>query len=210
MAKKTGAPNAAMGDEKCTGCDRDMDDGDELYCAACHGGADSKALFAAIGAKTIGEAVATVTGWKQAAAETAVLREQIAKQEASAREAQFDAAIAAATMSGVIPPSADHPKRVFALSLRGQKDGTASLAAYVAALGPTVAISTQSAATAATSEPAGGGGSVVILTAREKSIAQAMGISLESLQKNKARLLALASAPPPADSGDEEDDKDAA
>lgn len=124
----------------CKGCATLASDDDEMYCAKCwdddEEGEECKAAFLSVtGKKTVGEAVAAVAGWKQAASEIEQIKATLAIQAKAARVAEFDAALAAATLSGAVPPAANHPRRIYVSALREKEDGSAQLQAYVESLG---------------------------------------------------------------------------
>lgn len=178
---------------KCKGCNKASSDDEEMYCLKCwddddDGDEDAKASFLAItGKKTVGEAVAAVAGWKQAASEIEEIKASLAAQAKQARLAEFDAALAAATLSGAIPPAANHPRRVFAGKLRDKEDGVAQLQAYVDSLGATPA----AAIPVATEQQAAITGVVAVapvlgLTAEEQRMAKLLGIDPAKYAAHKA------------------------
>lgn len=187
--KRKGAPVMSMSNEKCDGCDREMDDDDELYCSACHGSADAKALLAVTGAGSFAEALATVSAWKIASAEIGALRGRLAEQQAAADAAAFDAAITEAKGKQLLAPSDAHKRNMAALAFKGRPDAIVNLKSFLAALDPLVGPVTQSVIEPQSTSAAGAG-----ITSEERRIAAKMNIPIEKLAANKARVMALASA----------------
>lgn len=179
-------PKASVSDATCDGCDRDMDDDDKLYCAACakydaDGDADAKALLAIVGKKTLAEAVGVISAWKEAAAQVELLRAEQAKLAAAERERKFDALLADATKEGKITPAQNDKRRQFALSFRSQENGLDVAKAYIESLPKAVGPITPAA------EPAPTDAGQVALSPEERTIAYKMGISEKDLAANKAR-----------------------
>jgi len=209
-----GTANMKHSKAKCDDCGGDMDDGDKLYCGSCHGSASADHAFmgqllAVTGSKVPIEALAVVQAWKAAADELAPLKARLAEGEKTARLGAFDAELSKLTASGVIPPSEDHPKRKYAVSLREQPGGLDALRAYSAALGPAVPGSAPSSAAPAPSAQGGepsGAQPVIALSAEERRMARKMGVSEKELLANKSRRLQLAAAP--VDDEDKDDDED--
>ena len=150
---------------------------------------------------TLGEAIATVQGWKIAAAEVVALRASMEQQKAAAEATQFDTELAAAKVAALLAPSDEHKRNRAALAFKGKPDAITSLRSFLSALDPLVG----SAAIAAVREPA-----AVLqtgVTDEEKRIAKKFNIPIEEVQKNKARLIALRALP---DDDDDNEDEDAA
>lgn len=135
-------------DEKmaCKSCKASMGAEDDMYCMKCFEDDDEEgeeaksaraSLLAITGKSTVGEAIAALAGWKQAAADVAEMRASIEAQKKIARLAEFDAVLASMSVGdkAVIPPAADHPRRVFALKYRESENGVAELRAYAESLG---------------------------------------------------------------------------
>lgn len=204
VAHRHKGKNMTMKAAKCDGCDRGMDDGDDLYCTACHSSADAKALLSLTGGKTLAEAMATVSGWKIAAGEVGAMRAQLAAQQAAADAQAFDAAIVEAKAKQLLAPSDAHKRNVAALAFKGKPDGVANLKSFLAAFDPLVG-SADVSTPAALREPPPSAGAIA-LTAEERRIAARMGVTIEAATKNKARLLAAV----PNDTDVDSDDEDAA
>lgn len=139
-------------------------------------------LCALTGKPSVGESIAVVAGWQEAAAQVGALKEQAAKAEAARVDAEFSGVLEAACTDGKIPPAKDSKQRVFAESLRGTPNAVATLRAYVDALPAVVAAASASAPI----EPAVVNGAVV-LSASDKAMAKKMGISEAKYAETKAR-----------------------
>ncbi len=146
-----------------------------------------KELLAATGSETVTEAMAAVQGWKIAAAKSVEIQEKLAKQEAAALMAEFDATIEAAMVAGKITPAPNDEARAYAETLRGTPNCVDALKKFVKVLPAKVP-------TRASTEPATAD-SVVTIEADEKKMMKAMGITAEDYIKNKARRLAMAPSP---------------
>jgi ClpP class serine protease len=151
---------------------------------------ENKVLMGVAGCEDATSAVAKLTAWKHGASEAADLKAKLQKQQADAIDASFESSLKAATDAGVIPPAADHPRRKFAMSLKGQTNCVASLTSYVETLGPIVQAAVVTVAGSGVLEPRPQDAPMV-LTADERRIAAQLGIKTEELAANKARRISL-------------------
>lgn len=205
---KAKSPEAKYLAAKCDGCDRDMDDDDDVYCAACNRGSDAKALLDVTGVKSYSEAFAVVSAWKIAAEEVSALRETLNKQKADADAKDFDAAIADAKGKRLLAASDDHKRNKAALAFKGTPSAMDSLRSFLSAFDPLIEVSgsRSSAPSAAPAEPQTGASGVTALTDEEKRIADKFGLKHEAVLKNKARLATVAKAPKIQNENDDEED----
>lgn len=148
---------------------------------------EHRALLAVTSKETVAEAFATINAWKSTAGEAIALKAKLEEQAAATRATEFDMVMEAATKDGVIPPSVDHPKRQYAVSLKANDNAVAALRSYIQALGPAVSHKPVTAIAPTDVAPA--------LTADELAIAKKMGIKPEALAANKARRLLMVANP---------------
>ncbi len=191
--KNPPVPGAAMKDEKCSRCDRDMDDDDDSYCAACFGKDEASVsgqVFALTGKSNAVEAIGVLTAWKELAGEAGALKEQLKAQALTAESAAFDAEIAQARASGLLAKSDEHKRNKAALAHKGKPGALEGLRSFLAALDPLSAPSAGSTAVAkapvavAPAGPSGPSG----LTADEEKIIKALGITADKFLAQKAVL----------------------
>lgn len=105
MSKKNGV-GAPLAMEKCTRCDRDMDDDDDVYCRACFGADDaSRATFtAAVRAALDARDDAEVLGKLQALKmERDALRTELEASRAAQRQAEVTSLLDGAVQDGRVP-----------------------------------------------------------------------------------------------------------
>jgi signal peptide peptidase SppA len=99
-------PTANMKAAKCDGCDRDMDDDDDVYCRACHGEADASAfvqsVHAIVGAKDNASAIGILTAFKSQADELATVKAELESIKTAKAALETKQLIDAAMLDGRI------------------------------------------------------------------------------------------------------------
>lgn len=184
----------SMKDSKCDRCERDMDDDDDVYCAACNGpdkeaSAAVAGILAATDKKSITEALATIAGWKQAAGEIEQVKAALAAQAAEAKAKEFDAALAEATLKGAIPTAPDHPRRKYALGLKSS--GVEALNAYVEAIGTAPTPSVPKAADKPIEKSEQDAAAIAGISPEQLKVIQAIGVSPEKFIAHKQKIASI-------------------
>ncbi len=135
-AKKSEPIVASMKSVQCDGCDRDMDDDDETYCLACHGGASAEATFgrevvALVGGANAKQAIGLITALKAKAEESDKLRAELEVIKGESAKAELSAMIDAAMIDGRVTKA----KREEIESLAA-KHGVEATKAYLSLMTP--------------------------------------------------------------------------
>jgi signal peptide peptidase SppA len=185
---KTISPNASVKSGKCSSCNSDMDDGDDMYCSDCRSSSassDFAPLFALTGKATAGEALAIVAAWKERADESAALKAQLEQQQKAVEAAAFDAEIATAKAAGLLAKSDEHKRNKAASAFKGKAGALEGLRSFLSALDP---LSAPSAGIAAVAPKAEVVPSATGLTAEEEHVLKATGMSAEKYLAQKAVL----------------------
>jgi phage I-like protein len=134
----------------------------------------SKALLTATDKKSLGEALAQVSVWKEQAAESVGLKAALASEKKTREDATALSAIdKALDEKRITPAQVDVAKKVYA------DHGSAALGVFLSAF-----VTAQVDTNKPTAKPAGDAESKA-LTETEKRIAHSLGISLEDALKNK-------------------------
>jgi hypothetical protein len=100
----------AMGDAKCSGCDKAMGDADPIYCAGCAGKGDEEAkasaqfrsrVLALTGTATLDAAFGVVAGWREGHARDSASQAELATLRADSARREFRAVLSGLSLGQI-------------------------------------------------------------------------------------------------------------
>jgi ClpP class serine protease len=192
-ATEAGKAQASMKDSKCSKCDRDMDDDDDLYCAACMGpDKDASAIHALLGVGDAKSAIGAIVALKEKAGAVDALKAELATLKADAQKTEITTLIDTAVRDGRVKPA----KRASVESLaaeHGVKALTALLDNLTPSAAPAVPASDEEARknALAHASTAAGAESTAGMTADQIKILKTVGLSPDKFAQAKAEYRAI-------------------